>query len=94
MLSIYNIWNVARIETKTLLRSWFFRIFSILALVILFFFNLELLTDVGSPRWMSRGIPASIPYVNLLILNTVQAAIAVFLASDFLKRDKNWIPPK
>lgn len=76
MLSIYNIWNVARIETKTLLRSWFFRIFSILALVILFFFNLELLTDVGAPRWMYRGIPASIPYVNLLILNTVQAAFS------------------
>ena len=88
MLSLHNIWNVGRIETKTLLRSWFFRIFSLLALVILFFFNMGIFTSVGNSPWMFRGIPASMPYVNLLMLNIVQAAIAVFLASDFLKRDK------
>ncbi len=88
MLSLNNIWNIARIETKTLLRSWFFRIFAGLALVVLFFFNLFIFTDVGRLPWMFRGIPASLPYANLLILNAVQAAIAVFLASDFLKRDK------
>jgi len=89
MLSIHNIWNVARIETKTLLRSWFFRIFGLLALVILFFFNMGIFTSaMGNSPWMFRGIPASAPYVNLIMLNLVQAAIAVFLASDFLKRDK------
>ena len=88
MLSLYNIWNVARIETKTLLRSWFFRIFAILSVVILVFFNVGILTKAGHSPWMFRGIPASIPYMNLLMLNVVQAAIAVFLASDFLKRDK------
>ena len=89
MLSILNIRTVARYEIKTLLRSWFFRIFSLLTIAILIFFNLMIITDVGpNPPWMFRAIPASIPYFNLLIFNLVQAVIIVFLASDFLKRDK------
>jgi hypothetical protein len=42
----------------------------------------------GGTGWALRAIPSSIPYFNLLILNVAQAIIAVFLASDFLKRDK------
>jgi ABC-type transport system involved in multi-copper enzyme maturation permease subunit len=38
--------------------------------------------------WAMIAIPANIPYVYLLLLNTGQAVIAIFLASDFLKRDK------
>lgn len=34
------------------------------------------------------SIPSNIPYLILLLLNTGQAVIAIFLASDFLKRDK------
>ncbi|MCG8309543.1 MAG: hypothetical protein MI975_19260 [Cytophagales bacterium] len=89
MLSLLNIKTVARFEIKTLLRSWFFRIFSILTLIILGFFDLMIITDVGpNPPWLFRAIPSSIPYFNLLIFNLVQAVIIVFLASDFLKRDK------
>jgi len=88
MLSLYNIWTVAKIETKTLFRSWFFRIFAILSLLILGMMNFGILTQTGNTPWMFRGIPASIPYLNLILLNVVQAVIAIFLASDFLKRDK------
>lgn len=89
MLSLLNIRTVARFEVKTLLRSWFFRIFSFLILFILGFFDLMVVTDVGpNPPWMFRAVPSSIPYFNLLIFNLVQAVIIVFLASDFLKRDK------
>ncbi len=35
-----------------------------------------------------KALPANIPYVNLLFLNTGQAIIAVFLSSEFLKSDK------
>lgn len=42
----------------------------------------------GGEGWAIRAIPSAIPYFNLLILNVAQAIIAVFLASDFLKRDK------
>ena len=35
-----------------------------------------------------KSLPSNIPYVNLLLLNTGQAVIAVFLSSEFLKSDK------
>jgi ABC-type transport system involved in multi-copper enzyme maturation permease subunit len=88
MISLHNINSIAKYERKTLFRSWFFRIFSILSLVVLFFMNLGMVTEVGDASWIFRAIPSSIPYFNLLILNVAQAIIAVFLASDFLKRDK------
>lgn len=88
MNAFHNINSIAKYERKTLFRSWFFRIFSILALVVLFLMNLGMVSDAGDPQWIFRAIPSSIPYFNLLILNVAQAIIAVFLASDFLKRDK------
>ena len=88
MNMIYNIWIVAKFETKTLLRSWFFRIFSLLAIVILAFLGLGMYTNLAPVPWSFRGIPSSIPYTYILFLNLAQAVIAVFLSSDFLKRDK------
>jgi len=88
MISLHNIISIAKYERTTLLRSWFFRIFSILSLLILFAVNFALLTDAADSRWIFSAIPSTIPYFNLLILNVAQAIIAVFLASDFLKRDK------
>ncbi|MEL7589167.1 MAG: ABC transporter permease subunit [Prolixibacteraceae bacterium] len=90
MTLIHYIWSIALYETKTLLRSWFFRIFAIISMVFLFFFNFGVLTQAsgGAGEWQVKGLPSIIPYVNLLFLNVVQAVIAIFLASDFLKRDK------
>ncbi len=89
MISLHNILSIAKYERKTLLRSWFFRIFSVLSLLILFGMNFGMIIEGGGPEsWAIRSIPAAIPYFNLLLLNVAQAIIAVFLASDFLKRDK------
>jgi ABC-type transport system involved in multi-copper enzyme maturation permease subunit len=90
MISFHNITSIAKYEITTLLRSWFFRIFALLALVCLFFFNMVslIMDNGGAGTWEIKAISSVIPYVNLLILNTVQAVIAIFLASDFLKRDK------
>ncbi|MEN8117347.1 MAG: hypothetical protein ABFS16_10230 [Bacteroidota bacterium] len=89
MISLHNILSISKYERKTLLRSWFFRIFSILSLLVLFGMNFGLVIEGGgSEGWAIRAIPSAIPYFNLLILNVAQAIIAVFLASDFLKRDK------
>ena len=89
---IYNIQSVAKYESKLLLRSWFFKIFMILAIFVLTIFNLSVLvlTDIGyyvNP-WLLKAVSANIPYVNILLLNIGQAVVAIFLASDFLKRDK------
>ncbi len=88
MISVHNINSIAKYEITTLLRSWFFRIFALLAMVILFFFNMAILVMDNGGNWDMKAISSAIPYINLLMLNTVQAIIAIFLASDFLKRDK------
>jgi ABC-type transport system involved in multi-copper enzyme maturation permease subunit len=90
MLSLYNIWTIAAFEIKTLSRSWFLRIFAGLGIGLLFLFDLVVFTDIfggRAPRDFN-GMSSSLPYYNLLFFNVVQAIIAIFLASDFLKRDK------
>lgn len=90
MISFHNILSIAKYEITTLLRSWFFRIFALIAIVFLFFFNMGtlLMDNAGAGNWDMKAISSVIPYANLMLLNTVQAIIAIFLASDFLKRDK------
>ena len=88
MNTLFKIRMVARYESKTLLRSWFFRIFSVLALIIIIFFDLVgfgILKGGGIP---GRLIPGAVPYLNLFFLNIAQAVIAIFLSADFLGRDK------
>lgn len=82
-----NIRSVAKYERKLLLRTWFYRVFLVLSVLILALFNFAaLLSDDG--YWLMKSLPSNIPYVNLLLLNTGQAVIAVFLSSEFLKSDK------
>ena len=88
MINFRNIQSVSKYERKTLYRSWFFRIFAILALVILFSTNMAFFGFWGGARWTPMAIAANIPYFNVLFINVAQAIIAVFLASDFLRRDK------
>lgn len=88
MRAIHNILAVAKYESKTLFRSWFFRIFSILSLVFVLLYNLITQTSLGFPDGDMVALPSIIPFMNLYIINVAQAVIAVFLASEFLKRDK------
>ncbi len=88
MSFLHNIRTVALYEAKTLRRSWFFRLFSIGALVILTFMNIGLFSPVGDEPWELIAIPSNVPLINLYLLNIGQAIIVIFLAADFLKRDK------
>lgn len=89
MLFIHNIQSVSKYESKILLRSWFFKVFTVLAIGILGFLNFTFLVSEQSTwMWIIRAVPSNIPYMNLLLLNTGQAVIAIFLSSEFLKRDK------
>ncbi|MBS3775992.1 MAG: ABC transporter permease, partial [Bacteroidales bacterium] len=87
MFSFSNFNTVARFESKTLMRSWFLRIFAIIGLIVLILFNILVSQQEFSPRIL-RGLPTNIPYGSLLIFNVIQAVIASFLATDFMKRDK------
>ncbi len=88
MLSIVNIRLIAKYEVKILLRSWFFRIFAGIAILFLFFFNLAVYNINNGVPWILEALPSSMAYANLLFINVVQAIIAIFLGSEFLKQDK------
>jgi len=89
MFALFNIHSVAKYESKLLMRSWFYRIFLVLAVLFLCLFNfMALVSENGGGFWMMKALPANIPYINLMFLNTGQAIIAVFLSSEFLKADK------
>jgi hypothetical protein len=88
MSSLINISTVARYEAKTLRRSWFFRLFSLGALLIFTMLNIIMFSPVGSESWEVISISSSLPLINLYILNIGQAIVVIFLAADFLKRDK------
>ncbi|MFN8207897.1 MAG: hypothetical protein U0T82_10890 [Bacteroidales bacterium] len=79
---------IATYEMRTLLRSWFFRIFAAGAVFGFTIFNIALNVESSGAPWIYRALPASIPYANLIILNLGQAIVAVFLASEFLKQDR------
>ncbi|MFA7116568.1 MAG: xanthan lyase [Bacteroidales bacterium] len=84
-----NINNVAKYESRILKRSWFFKLFAGLALFMLFVIFLSMfLTPFGIQSWMLKAVPSNIPYFMILFLNMIQAVIAIFLSSEFLKRDK------
>ena len=89
MFALHNIQSVAKYESKLLMRSWFYRIFLIMAILFLCIFNFAaLISEEGGGFWLMKALPANIPYINLLFLNTGQAIIAMFLSSEFLKSDK------
>ena len=88
MISFHTIGTIAGYEMRTLLRSWFFRIFAALTIFSLGIFNLAIFIESSGSPWIYRALPASLPYANLIILNLGQAIVAVFLASEFLKQDK------
>lgn len=87
MISTHTIRTVAKYETRTLLRSWFFRIFAGLSIISIGIFNVAAFVENSGAPWIYRALPAAIPYANLIILNLGQAIVAVFLASEFLKQD-------
>ncbi|PHN05181.1 hypothetical protein CRP01_16815 [Flavilitoribacter nigricans DSM 23189 = NBRC 102662] len=70
------------------MRSWFFRIFSVLSLFVVFVFNMGEISEVGDMEWVYRAVPSNIPYAAIFLLNLAQSIIAVFLSSEFIKRDR------
>ena len=88
MSFIHNTGTVARYEAKTLRRSWFFRLFSLGALTIFTFMNIGIFSPVGEEPWDLISISSTLPLMNLYLLNIGQAIVVIFLAADFLKRDK------
>lgn len=88
MLSLTNIKTVARYERRILARGWFFRIFALIAILFSAAWCLSNTFGTGSYNWNIRALPSGLIYGTMMMMNIAQSIIAVFLASDFLKRDK------
>jgi hypothetical protein len=91
MIEYRKIWANARYEIITLLRGWFFRIFAGLSIVL--FVALNIIWFSGAVPFVPRifyGFSAAIPYANMILLNMIQIAVIIFMASDFFKRDRKF----
>lgn len=84
----HNIMTVAKYESKILYRSWFFKVFSILVYAFIFWINIYDLIYWYWASTVNYVIGANWPLRSLIFLNIGQSVIAIFLASEFLKRDK------
>ena len=83
---ITNIIIVSRYETKLLVRGWFFKVFAFLALLAsVILGSIYILSPNQQPQMVNRSV---IPYMFMLVMNVGQAVVSVFLASEYLKRDK------
>ena len=86
MLGITNIRIVSKYETKLLVRGWFFKVFAVLAiLAAVILGSVYILQPFQQPEMVNRSV---IPYLFMLVMNVGQAVVSVFLASEYLKRDK------
>ncbi len=85
-IGITNIRIVSRYETKLLVRGWFFKVFAFLALfAAVILGSIYILSPGQQPQMVNRSV---IPYLFMLVMNVGQAVVSVFLASEYLKRDK------
>lgn len=90
-MNIHNINTIARYEVKLLQRSWLFRIFAILVLLILTLMQLGNLSFVFwkySETWGHTGLSSLVPFFTVYFYSVAQSVIVIFLAGSFLKRDK------
>lgn len=68
MTFLSNIQSVAKYESKLLIRSWFFRVFTVLAIGITTLFNFLLFVSEDTYGfWIAMSIPSNIPYLNSAI---------------------------
>lgn len=90
-MNLHNINTIAGYEGKLLKRSWLFRIFAFLALfgisVITLWYFTPLLDRLGT-IWPREAVSSQIPFFNTRLYSMAQSMIAVFLAGNFLQRDK------
>ena len=80
--------KIAAYEAKILLRSWGFRIFALLGLIIISLLTAGIAVPSFSFPYYFRSLSGSIPLFSFKLFNVFQGIIVVFLATEFFKRDR------
>ena len=88
MTSIMICLKIAAYEAKVLLRSWGFRIFALLGLIILGLLTAGIAAPSFAFPYYFRSLSGSIPLFSFKLFNIYQGIIVVFMATEFFKRDR------
>jgi len=88
MSATQTVVSIARYEAKLLFRSWGFRIFSGLAVTVLILIMVTMALPAYSSFYFSRALSGAFPLIVIKLLNVFQGIMAVFLATEFLRRDR------
>jgi ABC-type transport system involved in multi-copper enzyme maturation permease subunit len=80
--------KIAAYEAKILLRSWGFRIFALLGLIIMSLLTAGIAAPSFAFPYYFRSLSGSIPLFSFKLFNVYQGIIVIFLASEFFKRDR------
>ena len=88
MTSMMICLKIAAYEAKILLRSWGFRIFALLGLIIMGLLTAGIAAPSFSFPYYFRSLSGSIPLFSFKLFNVFQGIIVVFMATEFFKRDR------
>ncbi|MBW1819160.1 MAG: hypothetical protein JRJ60_18640, partial [Deltaproteobacteria bacterium] len=88
MTSVMICLKIAAYEAKILLRSWGFRIFALLGLIIMSLMTAGIAAPSFSFPYHFRSLSGSIPLFSFKLFNVYQGIIVVFMATEFFKRDR------
>jgi ABC-type transport system involved in multi-copper enzyme maturation permease subunit len=81
-------WSIARYEMLLIFRSWAFRIFSFLALAIATMITVAVALPRDVTFFFNRALAGAFPLLAIKLFNVFIGLISVFLATEFLKRDR------
>jgi len=88
MFNLYFIGRIASNEARLLMRSWAFRVFSALTLIILALANICIISrGISTPYYIS-SLSGSLPLNSLKLFNIFQGIIVALVATEFFKRDR------
>ncbi len=90
VINFYFIGQIAINESRLIFRSWGFRIFSALSLVILAFAHIAIISRSLSIPYYISSLSGSLPLNSLKLFNIFQGIIVALIATEFFKRDRKY----
>ena len=90
-MELQSIWTVARYEAKLLRRSWLFRVFAVVATLVIFCLVAIFCTPLaisGISHWGFTALSGQVPFFATWLATVVQAVMVVFLAGGIAARGR------
>lgn len=85
---LYNLLQIAKYEAKLLARSWGFRVFALLGLLVVTVLTFGIATRIVNIPFYFYSLSGSLPLNSIKWFNLFQGLIASFLVAEYYKRDQ------